>query len=108
MNATDKLDLKAIDATITHWREDYWKLRLFGGDQIFRDTFNRYTCKLCTHHSEICEWCPLKDMKANTCCRPYERALYANARFDKRAFMAARAALLKRLYRARAKLRKGT
>lgn len=88
--------------TIKHWREDYKKLRLFGGEDTFHDVFNGGNCALCLYTSG-CAACSLRN-----CSRPdapYSRACAADRAGDKPAFMSARSALLKCLERALERLK---
>ena len=105
-------DREALEASIEHWAKDYKKLRLFGGDEWFGFVFSGAACALCDHYLTRfdCGGCPLVD-GGDVGCRinesPYCRAEDAHDLSDKPAFMAARAALLKRMKRALAKITKG-
>lgn len=110
MTSTQRLDLKAIEATIVHWRDDYKKLKLFGGYDGFAEVFNIKTCPLCGRWPNVnhCGHCPLRSRGNAIGCdhgSPYSNAQNAYRNGDKPAFMRARRNLLARLYRARTKLK---
>lgn len=97
-------DRQAIERTRKHWKEDYKKLILFGGDNPFFVVFNERTCALCLRHRSVCGGCLLGN-GSGACCKPYWNARSATGTSNKPAFMAARAALDKRLGRALERLK---
>lgn len=66
MIVNKRQDLLAIISSIKHWKEDYKKLKLFGGAKSFPEVFNGAVCSCCDFFRG-CDLCPVVSKEGRNC-----------------------------------------